>query len=57
MTSKISYIIALLSFCIIAPLSMAQNRHFPQPKPFGIEGVLISENGDTLKFNHTLDSI
>lgn len=57
MTNKVFYIVAFLFFCIIAPLSFAQNRHFPQSKPLGIEGALISESGDTLKFNYTLDSI
>lgn len=54
--NNITKALSILFISLFYLSSLAQTRHFPTTKPIGIEGVLISEKGDTLKFNYTLDS-
>ena len=49
------YILLFIASCL-SILTFAQNKHFPTVKPIAIEGALISEDGDTLKFIYPLDS-
>ena len=56
MKNRVAFII-ILFLCHFSFFSMAQTRHFPQPnKGLRLEGALVSENGETLKFTHSLDS-